>query len=300
MARRVAVCCVTDARPRGERPRTERFFRDIHGAEYTDIPNVVLVHRGGNAAGDDDVHRRHWAVVCADRRGARVRGSGRRACIAAAPTGCRATPTSPTSPAPSPTASAVAPRSSAPSCSTPASIATPYPMFCQRPRIGGVIDRYPNVNQHWTGDNVGDLYLGAKINLWSESRQNPAAIALRGMIKVPTGKSDVGVSTGKADFLARLHRQQGSGEAGRSLRLRRLRVARQAGRLRHAGRRVPVGRRRRLPVAQHAARHRRVERLRAVQRHDDDPERHDAARRRPARCRRPCPTPRTSRARRSA
>ena len=74
-----------------------------------------------------------------------------------------------------------------------------YPLFVNDGSFGGVIDRYPRVNQHWTGDNIGDLYVGAKINLWSESRQNPAAIALRGMVKVPTGKSDIGVSTGKAD-----------------------------------------------------------------------------------------------------
>jgi outer membrane protein OmpA-like peptidoglycan-associated protein len=73
------------------------------------------------------------------------------------------------------------------------------PLFVSDPSFGGVIDRYPRVAQPWTGDNVGDLYLGAKINLWSEHRQNPAAIAVRGMVKLPTGKSDVGVSTGKAD-----------------------------------------------------------------------------------------------------
>src|SRR5947207_5718178 len=28
--------------------------------------------------------------------------------------------------------------------------------------FGGVVDRYPLVNQYWTGDNVGDFYLGAK------------------------------------------------------------------------------------------------------------------------------------------
>jgi outer membrane protein OmpA-like peptidoglycan-associated protein len=74
-----------------------------------------------------------------------------------------------------------------------------YPVFVNDPSFGGVIDRYPRVTQNWTGDNVGDFYLGAKINLWSESRQNPAAIAVRGMVKLPTGKKDVGVSTGKAD-----------------------------------------------------------------------------------------------------
>jgi outer membrane protein OmpA-like peptidoglycan-associated protein len=73
------------------------------------------------------------------------------------------------------------------------------PLFVNDPSFGGVIDRYPRVAQPWTGDNVGDLYLGAKINLWSEHRQNPAAIAVRGMVKLPTGKSDVGVSTGKPD-----------------------------------------------------------------------------------------------------
>ena len=73
------------------------------------------------------------------------------------------------------------------------------PLFVSDPTFGGVIDRYPRVTQAWTGDNVGDFYIGAKINFWSEHRQNPAAIALRGMVKLPMGKSDVGVSTGKAD-----------------------------------------------------------------------------------------------------
>ncbi|HWF86637.1 MAG TPA: hypothetical protein VG222_17385, partial [Vicinamibacterales bacterium] len=74
-----------------------------------------------------------------------------------------------------------------------------YPVFFNDPTQGGVIDRYPRVNQNWTGDNVGDLYLGVKWNLFSEYRQHPAAVALRGIVKVPTGKKDVGVSTGKAD-----------------------------------------------------------------------------------------------------
>jgi peptidoglycan-associated lipoprotein len=74
------------------------------------------------------------------------------------------------------------------------------PVFVNDPAFGGFIDRYPKVNQYWTGDNVGDFYVGAKYNIWSESRNNPAAIAIRGMIKLPTGNADAGVSTGKADF----------------------------------------------------------------------------------------------------
>jgi len=75
-----------------------------------------------------------------------------------------------------------------------------YPVFNSDPTFGGIIDRYPRVTQHWTGDNVGDFYVGAKFNLLSESRQDPVAVALRAMVKLPTGKKDVGIGTGKADF----------------------------------------------------------------------------------------------------
>src|SRR6267378_5422634 len=61
------------------------------------------------------------------------------------------------------------------------------PLFINDPSFGGVLDQYPRANKPWSGDNLGDFYLGAKINLWSEYRQNPAAIAVRGMVKVPTG-----------------------------------------------------------------------------------------------------------------
>lgn len=75
------------------------------------------------------------------------------------------------------------------------------PLFVGDPSFGGVIDRYPLVNSPWTGDNLGDLYLGAKINLLSEFRRDPVAAAIRSIVKVPTGNKDTGVSTGKADFL---------------------------------------------------------------------------------------------------
>jgi outer membrane protein OmpA-like peptidoglycan-associated protein len=74
------------------------------------------------------------------------------------------------------------------------------PVFVPDPTFGSFIDRYPRVNQYWTADNIGDFYVGAKYNLMSEFRQQPAALALRGMIKLPTGDDDVGVSTGATDF----------------------------------------------------------------------------------------------------
>jgi outer membrane protein OmpA-like peptidoglycan-associated protein len=74
------------------------------------------------------------------------------------------------------------------------------PLFINNTDVGGIVDRNPRVRQRWSGDNVGDFYVGAKINLWSEFRQQPAALAIRGMVKAPTGDKDVGNSTGKADF----------------------------------------------------------------------------------------------------
>ena len=75
------------------------------------------------------------------------------------------------------------------------------PLFSNNPDNGGIVDRYPRVNRGWSGDNVGDFYLGAKFNFWSEYRQQPAAIALRGMFKLPTGDDESGASTGSADFI---------------------------------------------------------------------------------------------------
>ena len=71
------------------------------------------------------------------------------------------------------------------------------PVFVNDPAFGGIVDRYPRVNQYWTGDNVGDFYVGVKYNFLSEYRQDPAAVAVRGMVKLPTGNADNGVSPGK-------------------------------------------------------------------------------------------------------
>jgi outer membrane protein OmpA-like peptidoglycan-associated protein len=78
------------------------------------------------------------------------------------------------------------------------------PLFLNDPTIGGFVDRYPLVNTTWTGDNLGDLYVGVKVNLLSEFKQKPAALAVRGIVKLPTAKKDVGNGTGKADFLVDL------------------------------------------------------------------------------------------------
>jgi outer membrane protein OmpA-like peptidoglycan-associated protein len=76
------------------------------------------------------------------------------------------------------------------------------PLFVPSESIaGGVVNEHPFVRQGWSGNQLGDLWLGAKINLTSQWRQQPAAFALRGMVKLPTAKDDAeGVGTGKPDF----------------------------------------------------------------------------------------------------
>ena len=246
MVRRVAVVCALTLAVAASAQRTDRLFRDIHGAEYDRHPNV----RPRPAAeetrpatttffGDTGL----WFVPTAEVL--RVTGSGRRASTAAAPTRSRATPTSPTSPARSPSASA--------------DRAEVFGSFLFDTRIDRDIRPIfvtdPTHRRHHRSLSEGEPGPGPattsatstsapRCNLLSESRQNPVALAVRGMVKLPTGKVDAGVSTGKADFARRLHRQQGSREAGRTLGLRRLRIPRQPGRLRHAERRVPLGHRR--------------------------------------------------------
>ena len=73
------------------------------------------------------------------------------------------------------------------------------PLFTTDPNVGGVVGRYPLVKQGWSGSKVGDLLVGVKFNLLSEADQKPAAVAVRGMLKLPTGDKDSGAGTGKVD-----------------------------------------------------------------------------------------------------
>ncbi len=75
------------------------------------------------------------------------------------------------------------------------------PLFTGDATVGGILVRYPRASRGWSGDNLGDLSLGAKFNLWSGLLQRPAALAVRAIVKLPTGDEDAGVSTGKADAL---------------------------------------------------------------------------------------------------
>ena len=67
-------------------------------------------------------------------------------------------------------------------------------------KYGGVDNNYPFVREGWIGNKFGDTFVGAKVNLLSESRQKPIAVAVRGMVKIPTGSADNQSGTGKMDF----------------------------------------------------------------------------------------------------
>jgi len=66
----------------------------------------------------------------------------------------------------------------------------------------GLVNDRPFVRETWTGNDLGDLFLGAKVNLLSEHRNQPLALGLRGTVKVPTADDDGGAGTGEFDYFA--------------------------------------------------------------------------------------------------
>ncbi len=69
------------------------------------------------------------------------------------------------------------------------------------PEAGGLVNDYPFVRQGWSGNQLGDFWLGAKYNFTSQWRGQGAAFGVRGLVKLPTAKDDEeGVGTGKLDF----------------------------------------------------------------------------------------------------
>jgi len=69
-------------------------------------------------------------------------------------------------------------------------------------QVGGLVNDYPFVSGGWSGNQLGDFWVGGKINFASEWQQKPMAFAVRSMIKLPTAKDDEeGVGTGKLDWV---------------------------------------------------------------------------------------------------
>ena len=64
---------------------------------------------------------------------------------------------------------------------------------------GGITANFPLNRDTWVSKN-GDLTVGGKFNLMSEADMKAAAFALRGQVKLPTGSSKSGTTSGKVDF----------------------------------------------------------------------------------------------------
>jgi len=65
---------------------------------------------------------------------------------------------------------------------------------------GGLVNHYPFVREAWSGNDFGDIWVGAKINMLSQYENDPVAFALRGRLKIPTASEDEGAGTGKMDL----------------------------------------------------------------------------------------------------
>ena len=73
------------------------------------------------------------------------------------------------------------------------------PVFVNDPAYGGFIDRYPRVTSAAPVDAIGDSFAGAKINLLSQQRGYAGALAVRAVLKLPTGDDRLGAGTGRTD-----------------------------------------------------------------------------------------------------
>jgi outer membrane protein OmpA-like peptidoglycan-associated protein len=66
---------------------------------------------------------------------------------------------------------------------------------------GGLIPGYP-LNREGFASHLGEFWVGGKFNFMSELDKKPAAVAVRAMIKFPTGsKEPAGTTSGQTDFL---------------------------------------------------------------------------------------------------
>ena len=75
------------------------------------------------------------------------------------------------------------------------------PVFASAdPARGGVANDYPFVNKDWTGNHMGDTFVGVKFNVASQAKGSPVTFAIRPLVKLPTGSKANGSGTGKADF----------------------------------------------------------------------------------------------------
>jgi len=64
---------------------------------------------------------------------------------------------------------------------------------------GGIHPDYPLIRGGWSGNRLGDLWVGGKVRVLG-SMSAPVGLAIRAQVKLPVGDDAIGVSSGKADF----------------------------------------------------------------------------------------------------
>ena len=95
--------------------------------------------------------------------------------------------------------------------------------------FGSFIDRYPRVNRSGRATTSATGMSAARCNFWSEFQQKPAALAVRGVLKIPTGgRGRSGNGTGKTDFLVDFIGSKDVAADRGSVGVCRLRVARRS------------------------------------------------------------------------
>ena len=68
-----------------------------------------------------------------------------------------------------------------------------------KPSIGGIVPQFPFAASPFSGNKFGDVTIGMKTNILSERTQAPYALAARGWVKLPTGDTSAGTTSGKVD-----------------------------------------------------------------------------------------------------
>ena len=68
-----------------------------------------------------------------------------------------------------------------------------------QPGVGGAVVDFPLANSAFSGNKFGDVVVGLKANVLSERQQAPLALAVRGWVKLPTGDTKAGTTSGELD-----------------------------------------------------------------------------------------------------
>ena len=276
-----AASAQTSAGASGQASRRRRPRRHPHRLAAQSLGRHRRHAGRRDASGDDHVRGGHGVVVRADRRGA----AGEEMVAERLPGELR----------PRPglhghlelagdvrdRASGIAPRSSAPGRWSAGSTATSGRCSCRGSRAPAASST--SIRSCARGGRTtswGTLTVGAKINLLSEWRQQPVALArCAAMVKLPTAKDRRRRASAPASRISALDAvaEQGNQPAGRALRLRRVHRARGSGR-RGSEQRDPLGRRRRAAVAQEPAADGGTARRALSERHGDADDRRSSGR----------------------